>query len=284
MSNDRASRYASGDWNRAARAERWNRRTAVFGMLAATGVIGWAYVLLMSPLFMVNDVQVEGIKTLDPMEVTKEALRTLDSREGGPIWLKRHIWFIDTEKLQNELKERIFAANVIVDKSWPNVLRLSVEERSKRMIFHSRQQYFWVDLQGFATAELSSDEKHDAQSRLLGQRAADLNDAPIIKHNFDDPVAVGAGVTDSFGAREWLDLAEQLNKAGMPYREVEPPDASSTRFNVLANDGYNVVMDITTPIDLQVKTYNAFKSSKPNLKGVEYVDVRVPGRVTLKRL
>lgn len=281
-SNNRAARYSSGDWNRAARAERWNKRTAVFGMLAITAIVGWAYVLLMSPLFMVNDIQISGIKTMDPLEVTKETFQVLDSRGGGPDWLKRHIWFINREDLQNQLKDRIFAANVTVDKSWPNVLRLTIEERSKRMIFHSKQQYFWVDLQGVTTAELTADEKHDAQARLLGQHAAQSGDAPIIKHNFDDPIAIGYGVTDMRGAREWLDLADQLTKNGMPYREVEPPDASSTRFNVLSNDGYDVVMDITTPIDLQVQTYLAFKSAKTDLKGVDYVDVRVPGRVTLK--
>ncbi len=231
---------------------------------------------------MVNDVEASGLKTLDSMDVTREVLRTLDSREVGPNWLKRHMWFINESELENQLKERLFTAKVTVDKSFTNILRLTIEERSKRLIFHSKQQYLWVDLQGVVTDELSAEEKREAQSRLLGQRLSRPDEAPIIKRNFEDPLGVGFAIAETREVREWLDLAAQLTLDGMAYREVEPPKATSTRFTVLSRDGYDVIMDITTPIDLQVNTYNAFKSSGTKIKDVEYLDVRVPGRVTLK--
>lgn len=282
MKSKRAAAYSSGDWSQAVRAERWSKRTTAFSLLGISAVIGWLYVLFMSPLFMVNDVEARGLKTLDPMDVTREVFRTLDSREGGPEWLKRHIWFINESDLENQLKDRLFTAKVVVDKSYTSILRLSVEERSKRLIFHSRQQYLWVDLQGVVTDELSAEEKREAQARLLGQRLSRPDEAPIIKRNFDDPIGIGFTIADTREVREWLDLADQLAREGMTYREVEPPRATSTRFSVLSRDGYDVIMDITTPIDLQVNTYNAFKSSGTKIKAVEYLDVRVPGRVTLK--
>lgn len=282
MKSKRAAAYSSGDWNQAVREERWSKRSSAFGMLGISAVIGWLYVLFMSPMFMVSEVETRGLKTLDAMDVTREVFRVLDSREGGPEWLKRHIWFINESELEKQLKDRLFTAKVVVDKSYTNILRLSVEERSKRLIFHSKQQYLWVDLQGVVTDELSAEEKREAQARLLGQRLSRSDEAPIIKRNFDDPIGVGFTIADTREVREWLDLADQLARDGMSYREVEPPRATSTRFTVLSRDGYDVIMDITTPIDLQVNTYNAFKSSGTKIKTVEYLDVRVPGRVTLK--
>ena len=282
MKSKRAAAYSSGDWSQAVRAERWSKRTAAFSMLSISAGIGWLYVLFMSPLFMVNEVETSGLKTLDAMDVTREVFRVLDSREVGPEWLKRHMWFINESELEKQLKDRLFTAKVDVDKSYTSILRLSVEERSKRLIFHSKQQYLWVDLQGVVTDELSAEEKREAQARLLGQRLSRSDEAPIIKRNFDDPIGVGFTIADTREVREWLDLADQLSRDGMSYREVEPPKATSTRFSVLSRDGYDVIMDITTPIDLQVNTYNAFKSSGTKIKAVEYLDVRVPGRVTLK--
>ncbi len=271
------------DLNRSLRERRFSKRNGVFAMLGAVALIGWPYVLLTNNAFMVNTVEVRGVKSLDPVDVTRTALTIIDNRGEWRPWPARHAWFINADALKKQLMERLFVSNVIVDKSYNNVLRLSIEERSKKVIFHSHQQYYWVDLQGVATEELSKDEKKDAQSRLLGTRAPVDSDIPIIKQDLDDPISQGFQIADQRRSREWIKLAEDLKSYNLVYREIEPPTASSTLFKVLSQDGYNVVMDITSPLDLQVHTYQGFMKAKPSdLKPLDYVDVRVPGRVYLK--
>lgn len=252
-------------------------------MLGAVAIIGWPYVLFMSDAFTVNAVEVRGVKTMDPVEVTREVFQILDKRGAWRPWPARHAWFIDGNVLANELKDHLFVANVIVDKSYNNVLRLSIEERSKKMIFHSHRQYFWVDISGIALEELSAEEMKTAQARLLGQRLATNDDPPIIKQDLDDTISNGFILADSRRAKEWIKLAEDLKSYKLLYREIEPPTASSTLFKVLSHEGYDVLMDITAPLELQVKTYLGFIKTKPaGLKPLDYVDVRVPGRVYLK--
>lgn len=271
------------DINRTLRQQRFSKRSGVFFMLGAVACIGWPYVLFMSDAFTINTVEVRGVKTIDPTEVTREVLRALDGRGEWRPWPARHAWFVDEGALEAELKDHLFVANVIVDKSHYNVLRLSIEERSKKVIYHSHKQYFWVDIQGIATEELTVDERKLAQARLLGTQLAAFDDPPIIKTDLDYDIAKGTVLADTRRAKEWIKLAEDLKSYKLQYREVEPPTASSTLFKVLSHEGYDVLMDITAPLDLQVKTYLGFIKTKPEgLKPLDYVDVRVPGRVYLK--
>ena len=202
---------------------------------------------------------------------------------SGWFWPARHAWFIDRNHLAQELESRLFLANVVVDKSYTNVLRLSVEERSKRVVFHSHKQYFWVDMQGLATEALTTDERLNVQSRLLGTRAIGSDEPPVIKRDMDQDISVGASIASQQEAREWVKLAEDVTALKLAYREIEPPEATSTMFKVLSLEGYEVLMDITAPLDLQVRTYQEFVKSAPEDIGKpQYVDVRVPGRVYLK--
>ncbi len=271
------------DINRTLRQQRFSKRNAVFLILGLVALVGWPYVLFMSDAFTINTVEVRGGKTLDPMDVTREVLRILDARGGWRPWPARHAWFVNEKAIAEQLKEHLFVSNVIVDKSYNHVLRLLVEERTKKVIYHSHQQYFWVDIQGIATDELTPEERKDTQSRLFGNRAATNDDPPIIKQNIDDKINQGFVLADSRRAKEWIKLAEDLKSYKLLYREIEPPTASSTLFKILSQEGYEVLMDITAPLDLQVKTYQGFIKTKPaGLRALEYVDVRVPGRVYLK--
>ncbi len=207
------------DINRALRQQRFSKRNAVFLMLGSVACIGWPYVLFMSDAFTINEIEVRGVKTIDPVEVTREVFQSLDNRGEWRPWPARHAWFVDEKALSQELKDRLFVANVIVDKSYNNVLRLSIEERSKKVIYHSHKQYFWVDIQGVATEELTIDERKNAQARLLGQQLATNDDPPIIKTDLDYDIAKGTILTDARRAKEWIKLAEDLKSYKLQYRD-----------------------------------------------------------------
>ncbi|MEK7473410.1 MAG: hypothetical protein AAB668_01630 [Patescibacteria group bacterium] len=283
MRTTRRSKLEAGDINRGLKQAKSTKRRVVFTILALGTIFGWTYLVFISDAFSVSAVEVRGVEDLDPVDVTKEVFHLLDAREEFRPWPPRHAWFIDREALQEKLKSRLFVLNATVENSYNNVLRLSVEERVKRVVFHSHKQYFWLDHQGVATQELSDEEKRDTQARLLGHRSVRSEEPPVIKRDLDELVAPGFVLTNQNEAREWIALSEKLGTAGLAYRELEPPTASSSLFKVLSVEGYTVLMDITSPIESQVHTYQAFIKNKPkDLGQPEYIDVRVPGRVYLK--
>lgn len=279
----RRANLEAGDVNRGMQRARSSRRNAVFSILGLCAIFGWTYLVFISDVFSVNAVEVRGVKDLDAMDVTREVFDILDARIESRPWPARHAWFIDRESLKEQLENRLFVLNVAVENSYDNVLRLKIEERSKRVVFHSHQQYFWLDLQGIATDELSEDERRDVQARLLGNRSIVSDEPPVIKRDLDEMVSAGFVLATSQETREWIQLAEKIRAAGLNYRELEPPTASSSLFKVLSAAGHLVLMDITAPVESQVHTYQAFLKNQPKDIGKpEYIDVRVPGRVYFK--
>lgn len=275
--------YRNSELNDFLRSRSFSRRDTVFGLFGAIAIIGWIYVVMMSDAFQVNEVKANGLQALDQLDVTKEVFHALDARTGWRPWPARHSWFINQAELENTLKERLFAANVTLKKGYGQSIEVTIEERAKRIIFHSRQQYAWVDLHGVVTSELEDAEKKDAQARLLGQKTAAAGDAPIIKRNLDEGISQGFTAGDAREVKEWIELHDSLRRSGMNMREFTPPNVSSTQLSVLAQNGEEVIMDITASLEMQVKTYQAFKKTKEGAKKTyDYVDVRVPGRVYVK--
>ena len=277
--------WSSGDLTKAFQARRASKRRTTFLILSVCAIVGWSYVLFFSDLFIVSETQVEGVENLDPIDVHREVLASLDERGGRRPWPKRHIFFLDERELQNKLKDRLFVSSVTVDKSGRNILRLKIEERLKKFVLHSRQQYAWVDYQGVVTKELSMEEKKHVQALLLGHRSSKSSEPPVIKRNLDELVSSGYQAFSSNEAKEWISMAERLRDLNVSYREFEPPGTSSTIMKVLTEEGYDVLIDVTVPLDIQIATYNAFIKAEPVEAGqVEYIDVRVPRRVYLKEI
>ena len=258
-------------------------RKIVFTLLGVAAIVGWTFILLMSDLFEVNRFEVRGVSMLDPAEVSREAFNTLDARRGWRPWSTRNVLFMNQEKLANDLRERLFAEHVTVDKTHRDVLRLIVEERAKRLVFHSHKQYFWVDLAGVVTDELTLNERTSVQARILGHRPTVPTDPPVVHRNLDEQLASGYVIDESQQVRNWVRFSTDLIKGGLLYREFKPPmSPSSSIAYVVAPEGYQILIDADIPLKPQLDTYNAFKRAQPKAKVAEYLDIRIPGRVYIK--
>jgi hypothetical protein len=260
-----------------------NARSVVFLFLGILTVIGWLYVLFGSEALVVNAVEVRGLKSLDVGEVNREVFAIIDGREEWRPWPARHRWFLDKSHIERELEERIFASQVVVDNLDSNVLRLLVEERGNRAVFYSGQQYFWVDLQGVVTEELSLAEKKRVQARILGHRSPTTDDPPLIHQDLLESIAVGYRVTTPEQIRRTIRQAGDLLGAGIAYREIQwPKTPTSTTETIISPEGYPILMDISADLKAQIATYQAFKKTQGKTQVLEHVDVRIPGRVYVK--
>lgn len=261
-----------------------SKRRIVFLLLASFAGIGWIHLIFVSDWLSVREIRAESLKQLEQADVAREVFVLLDERGGWRPWPARHAWFIDRQGLKQKLQHQLFAEFVSVDKINNNVLRLKIEERSKRFILHSHQQYVWVDLNGIITTELTFDERRDAQSRLLGHRVSRLDDAPVIHVDQDQILHVGENVAFGDDVRWWIQSAKQIMKEGFFYREMIPPERpSSTTATFVAQEGYGVLIDLHDPLAPQVRSYLAFlQSHRMKTKVAEYVDIRIPGKVYVK--
>ncbi len=259
-------------------------RRIFFLFLFVVAVIGWLYLFLAGEALSIHRVEASGLKTLDPVDVSREVFDALD-HQPHPFWRPaRQAWFVDRERLAKALKSRLFAENVTVDKSYGSVLRLKIEERARGVILHSHQQYFSMNLQGLIVNEVPPSERTIIQARLLGQRLMDPDDAPIIHRNLDDVLVPGTRIAAPQDVQGWMDITSQIKKQGVMYREMEPPEeSSSTRLIITSSDGFPVWVDTHDGLEAQLNAYKVFFAQKPRgLVVKEYVDLRVPGKVFVK--
>jgi hypothetical protein len=262
----------------------FSARTIVFFFLFFISAIGWLYVLFGSEAFVVNAVEVRGVKSLDPGEVGREVFAVLDGREEWRPWSPRHRWFVDPKKVEQTLEQRLFASRVVVDNLDTNVLRLLVEERGNRAVFYSGQQYFWVDLQGVVTEELSLAEKKRAQARILGHRLPLSDDPPLIHQDLPELIAPGSHVASAELMRSTIQHAHDLMAAGIAYREIQwPRTPTSTTETIISPEGFSILMDVSEDLQIQIATYKAFwEAQKKPPEVAEYIDAQIPGRIYVK--
>ena len=259
-------------------------RRFVFLLLGGIACVGWMYLLFVSDLLNVRTVLANPLKTLDEIEIAKEVYLVLDSRGGWRPWSTRHRFFINTTALEKTLQEHLFAERVTVDRFSYSVLRLKIEERAKRVVLHSHQQYVWVDLSGMVTAFLTVDEKRDAQARLLGSRLTRSDDAPLVHLDMDRELKIGDSIVFGDDVKLWIRSASQIMKEGVLYRDMIPPDSpSSTTAILTSSQGFPVLVDLAESLIPQIRSYRTFmEQAGQGLVVTSYVDARIPGKVYVK--
>ncbi|MDQ7814720.1 MAG: hypothetical protein RDU25_02885 [Patescibacteria group bacterium] len=245
-------------------------------------ITGGAWFVLNSGYYRLANVEINDLTTLGKGEVVSTTYQILD-RGGWRPWGNDNLVFIDTEKLSSSLKDELFAESVAVDKVYPNILRLMIEERQRSVVMSSQGQYLQIDTQGMVAGYAEGKAKEDVDARLADKSLADPKTPPLIICDLPELAAAGYQVTDSEFVKKWLEAYKALNDAGLKFRYFRLSSPSSDLLKVVTDGGYEVYYDLKTPLNGQIEVYKKFVASKPkDLKIHEYIDIRIPGKVYLK--
>jgi hypothetical protein len=255
------------------------RRTVVVTILAATAVMGWLYVLFGSGLFRVTQVDAGELVNLDRGEVEQQALAAMDD-QGRLPWQWRNVLLLDTNRLAIDLQKRLYAEHVTVEKSYPNVLRLKIEERQSSVIVIANNEFYLVDRNGIGTQRISDEDQAKVLQRIAKPSTTLHTDVPILTIRQDAVFTQGEAFTDAQTVQEWLQAFHDLTEAGFGYRNAILERPTSTKLILNLFEPYDVYMDLLAPIPPQIDSYYTFMKAKtPAMKINQYVDVRVPGKV-----
>jgi hypothetical protein len=262
-----------------------DRRTgygAVIFIVASFAVTGWLWFLFHSGFWDIQTIDTGTLQSLDRGEVLAEIDRALQEKPWRP-WSYRNVLMLNTEELAVTLKDRLFAESVTVEKSYPDILRLKIQERQRSVVVVSFEQYALVDATGVVTGDAEGDVLRASTDRVAARAFADQIHLPVIVMKTADPLAPGFQVATPEQMRRWLDATRYTVLGGLRYRfmKVESPEAALARF--VSEKGYDVYMDLTQPLEPQLATYMAYMKTKPDeSKITAYVDVRVPGKIFVK--
>ena len=258
------------------------RRRTVILLLLATAVCGWLYLFFGSGMFRITSIETEGLIHLNRGEVSQEAFEAIDE-QGTWLWQWRNILLIDTERLARDLETRLFAEHVAVEKSYPSILRLMVEERQSTVIVIMDNDMVLVDRQGVGVRRITNEEEAQVLARLSQPSPTAKTDLPVLTINGTAYFAPGETFVPPAAVGRWLDAFHDLGEAGFGYRNAVLDGATSTKLILNLFEPYDTYMDLLAPVRPQVQSFYAFMNGKPeDTKITEYVDVRVPGKVYYK--
>ncbi len=251
----------------------------IFILAISTSCLWFIFV---SGFFRITQIEVSGISTENRGEVEDAVFATLDTSSWKP-WDKRNIFYAHTDQLADSITENIFAEKVSVVKVYPNILRLVIVPRQRRVVIVSKGQQLLVDTRGIVSEE--ADERTGAYiAGLLTQKFfADAAHVPVLITELPESVASGYQVTDTDHVKRWILIYKTLVDSRMQFRYMAMDTLNSRLARLKALDGTDILIDIELPLEPQIDTYAKFFQNKTKDVFIkEYVDVRVPGKIFVK--
>jgi len=230
----------------------YRRLTWVVLGVALMTLMWW---LFLSPTFVVKDI----IYDQEPSPSIKQKIEAL---RGKNIFLLRFSAFE-----QEWEKEQPIIKNLRLYRGLPNTLRVTVEERSKALVWKSGDHYYLLDATGVAYEDLGKKSKE----KYL----------PIIDDR-NVPVSLGErAVSNDFVTSVQKIIDSLSGKIGN--ESISEVHIGESTFNVDIKTSQNITLkfDILQPIDLQIEALEfVYKEKRSDVH--KYVDVRVIGKAYIK--
>ncbi len=228
-------------------------------------------VLFWSRLFRIDQPIITGAA-----RVSTEAILTAVS----PILNTSRFWILPGNALlgvsnkqveQAALQTSPAIASVEVRKELPNVLKIIIHEREPLAIWSAAGQFFFIDERGIAYDEILRSESRDVSLPVIvdeGARATVEQDRVVTEETLQFVRAVFADVTRTVGIG--------INFFVAPSRLA--PDLT-----LVTSEGWKIIFDSTKPADQQVIVLKEVLDNQvKDKKNLEYIDLRIPGRVFVK--
>lgn len=268
------------------RSERLTRRksayTATLILIGSFAIFGWWWFLFLSGFFDANKIEIIGLRGLEMGEVVGEMDKIFSEAKWKP-WHSKNLFMLDTEYVRSALKDRLFIEEVVVDKSYPDILRLKITEKQRSVVLVTNDIYVNVDASGVVTGATEGGTLYVARDIVAARSITGEYSPSVILMPTAEPPTPGFQVAKPEQVRRWLDIMRSVVLRGIKIRfmKLESPEANLAR--IVSEKGYDIYFDLQDPLEPQIATYEAYMNTKPDeSKIMERVDVRVPGKIYVK--
>lgn len=97
--------------------------------------------------FKINSIEVFGLQRIENQELKETVHGILDYRTLGII--PHNSYFLtDIDEVRDILKERFPISSIVVEKKFPNNLKLTIEEKISTLIYDNGEDYSYMDMEG----------------------------------------------------------------------------------------------------------------------------------------
>ncbi len=255
------------------RPARTSRQIIKYGIsfFALILIVATYIVLFRSSLFMITEPIIVGNVRVD-QNMVQEKIDPLLAGSRWGLFPKRVLFVVSPTEIKELVKNSASAIlSVDVRKELPNILKVEITEREPLAIWSAAGQFFFIDKEGIAYDKILRSESKDANISLI----TDEHNKPTVEGDrviTNDTLKFVRTISDSFST---------VGDLGVNF--FIAPSRLAPDLTLVTSEGWKVVFDTSSDADLQISTLReVLKSKVSNTNQLNYVDLRIPGRVFIK--
>lgn len=214
------------------------------------------YFVVFSSVFKIKEIQISG-----DVKIPVEEIKNIISEQINKNYFKKNIFLVNLKEINRVLLERFpQIAKVGLERGFPDVLAVLVEEKRPVAIFLQGENYYFVDNEGVAFEKIS---------RIPPQMLKIKNSIWI------SDLELGKGVLSKEKLGQILKIETKLNDLEIPLREVLI--ISEKRLNVETSEYWKIYFNLEKDLDWQLTELDLLikKRIPPDKrKNLEYIDLR----------
>lgn len=245
-------------------------------------ILGVVWFLFFSNFFSVSKYTINDLQVLERSAVVGEIEKFLKEKD---IFIKdkKNIFLVNEQKLAEHIMNTFFVKSVVVDKVYPNILRLKITERQRSVLLITKNEIYVVDDYGVITDVADQQTADTAKNFLSSSVPIDQLKEIFVVTATSTIYEKGFEYTKSDEVRRWLDLSTKLREAGIWFKALYLDENNDGIVRIILKENKDVILDTKAPLDIQIETLRQFILSKPKWDEInEYIDVRIPGRIYYK--
>jgi hypothetical protein len=283
----------------------WKKKAEIFLLIIT--VISLFGVSLYNTFFHITTLDVVGLQRISEEEFDTAVHGIMEYRHFFIIPGKNY-FFVDTDEIRDILLEKFPIQSIVVQKTFPHTLSITLDEKISTLIYDNGKQYSYVGLDGHIVEIVRNvgDDEWEREMEIVTSTLADgtireeqniisethtppirtilseMGDYPVIYDKRQKASALNDVVLKESTVAGTIDWFHFLNnKIKAPFRHLELENELGDAL-IYTREGWYIKVKLDKDIEKQFQSLQAVLEERGSWEGLGYVDLRYGGRVYWK--
>lgn len=252
------------------------RRARLFLLFIAPCFLIFIFLSLLfaHPLFNITSVLIKGTQQIDRNALASTVKQFIGKRKLL-FFHEQNRFLFDADEFIDTLYKQFTFRDVQIKRKGSHI-DLYVVERTSQLIWSTQSSIYVVDLDGIVIRTLTDEEA--VQLKNIGM--------PLFVDRNDVKIQIGQHVLTKLEIEETFRFHEHLRAQHIEFTQTEFDRLAGKWVGVLTKDGYRILFDTSTDIDVQAQRLDLVLKEKvkdvAKLEYLEYIDLRFGDHVYFK--
>lgn len=228
-------------------------------------ILAAIYTLLFSSYFGVKSATVVGNQKIS-FDDAQKALQETENARNTFIFPHNNLFLIRGSVLADKLKKEFFIIDTVkVQKVFPNIIRIKIQEKEPVAVWQQNNTKFYVDQRGFVIDRVPLSDTSVTVPVIVNQVAGDIPE-------------VGDFVISTDALEHIATTQKELpEKIGVTAKLFTMPTGFALEYTAQTSEGWDVIMSRERPVSAQLDGLKAMlQGTLANKRSfLHYVDLRV---------